>query len=342
MPGRPRNVENVAWYSAIPPPRRRPRSRAGPRRRARGRTASGPSSSLVEHHLVGQVLVVGEGADQRRRWWEGPRARHRGSARAPTVASGGGARRRRELLEVLHDAATAVRDGPRRSRRLGARRARADHQYRHDLVADAAALSVLRRAGLGVLSEESGVHEPGGGDPGRARSGGRLDQRQPRHALVEHQPVRRSTPTGRGPRWWWTRPRGARFEAVRGGGARLDGRPIAPSACTRLGEAVIGLNGYPRQYLGWKQFRALGATALDLCAVAAGILDGYVDCTRRGSAPWDYLGRDAGVSGGGRRDRRRRGGGPGRPGPDGPPHAGRGGHPGAARRTARCRTRKIS
>jgi len=84
--------------------------------------------------------------------------------------------------------------------------------------------------------------------------------------------------------------RDARFEAVRGGGARLDGRPIAPSGCTRLGDAVLGLNGYPRKYLGWKQFRALGATALDLCAVAAGILDGYVDCTRRGSAPWDYLG----------------------------------------------------
>jgi fructose-1,6-bisphosphatase/inositol monophosphatase family enzyme len=88
---------------------------------------------------------------------------------------------------------------------------------------------------------------------------------------------------------------------VRGGGARLDGRTIAPSGCTVLADAVIGLNGYPRAYLGWKQYRALGATALDLCAVAAGMLDGYVDCTRRGSAPWDYLGgllvcREAGAA----------------------------------------------
>jgi myo-inositol-1(or 4)-monophosphatase len=84
--------------------------------------------------------------------------------------------------------------------------------------------------------------------------------------------------------------RGMRFEAVRGGGARLDGRPIVPSGCTVLKESVIALNGYPRRHLGWKQYRVLGATALDLCAVATGWLDGYVDCTRRGSAPWDYLG----------------------------------------------------
>jgi fructose-1,6-bisphosphatase/inositol monophosphatase family enzyme len=84
--------------------------------------------------------------------------------------------------------------------------------------------------------------------------------------------------------------RGVRYEAVRGGGARLDGQPIQPTACTAVADAVVGVNGYPRRHLGWKQYRALGATALDLCAVAAGVLDGYVDCTRRGSAPWDYLG----------------------------------------------------
>ncbi|MGC8626491.1 MAG: inositol monophosphatase family protein, partial [Acidimicrobiales bacterium] len=38
------------------------------------------------------------------------------------------------------------------------------------------------------------------------------------------------------------------------------------------------------------QYRSLGASALDLCAVASGVLDGFVDCSRRGSAPWDYLG----------------------------------------------------
>jgi fructose-1,6-bisphosphatase/inositol monophosphatase family enzyme len=34
----------------------------------------------------------------------------------------------------------------------------------------------------------------------------------------------------------------------------------------------------------------LGAAALDLCAVAEGSLDAYVDCSRAGQGPWDYLG----------------------------------------------------
>jgi myo-inositol-1(or 4)-monophosphatase len=193
-----------------------------------------------------------------------------------------------ELLGVLHDTATAVRAALDDLADWGLAGSD-DHQYRHDLVADAAAVEVLRRAGLGILSEESGVHA------GNAA------------ILVVVDPVDGSTNASRGLPWWNTslcaldgdgprvalvvdQSRGARFEAVRGGGARLDGRPIAPSSCSVLGEAVIGLNGYSRQYLGWKQYRVLGATALDLCAVAAGMLDGYVDCTRRGSAPWDYLG----------------------------------------------------
>ena len=52
---------------------------------------------------------------------------------------------------------------------------------------------------------------------------------------------------------------GVRFEAVRGGGARVDGQPLQPSACAAMGEAVVGLSGYPPRYLGWRQFRALGA-----------------------------------------------------------------------------------
>jgi myo-inositol-1(or 4)-monophosphatase len=191
-------------------------------------------------------------------------------------------------MAVLHDTATAVRsalDNLADWSLAGS----SDHQYRHDLVADRAAVDVLRRAGLGVVSEESGTHA---GDAA---------------VVVVLDPVDGSTNASRGLPWWNTslcaidrdglraalvvdQARGARFEAVRGAGARLDGRRIGPSGCTAAGAAVIGLNGYPRQYLGWKQYRALGATALDLCAVAAGMLDGYVDCTRRGSAPWDYLG----------------------------------------------------
>jgi fructose-1,6-bisphosphatase/inositol monophosphatase family enzyme len=57
-----------------------------------------------------------------------------------------------------------------------------------------------------------------------------------------------------------------------------------------LGEALIGLSGYPGRHLGWGQYRALGAAALDLCAVAEGVLDGYVDATDGEHGIWDYAG----------------------------------------------------
>ena len=43
-------------------------------------------------------------------------------------------------------------------------------------------------------------------------------------------------------------------------------------------------------HLGWRQYRSLGATALDLCSVADGSVDGTVDCTDSALGPWDYLG----------------------------------------------------
>jgi len=193
-----------------------------------------------------------------------------------------------ELLAILHQTATAVGEALRSLRGWGPA-GTVDGQYRHDLVADAAALEVLRSAGLGVVSEESGDHA---GDAA---------------VVVLLDPVDGSTNASRGIPWFNTsvcaldpqgaraavvvnQVNGARFEATRGGGARCDGVPIAPSGCTDLAEAVVGLNGYPSRHLGWKQYRALGSAALDLCAVAAGILDGYVDCTTDGHAPWDYLG----------------------------------------------------
>jgi len=162
-------------------------------------------------------------------------------------------------------------------------------QYRCDLVADEAALAVLDRAGLGAVSEESGVHHPD------------------RPVVVMLDPVDGSTNASQGLPWYATSlcaldddgPRaavvanqasGRCWEAVRGGGARRDGRPIAPSACTVVADSIVGLSGYPAHDLGWRQYRALGAAALDLCAVAEGTLDGYVDCSPVPLAPWDYLG----------------------------------------------------
>ncbi|GAC1319262.1 MAG: hypothetical protein NVSMB12_18460 [Acidimicrobiales bacterium] len=198
-----------------------------------------------------------------------------------------------DLLAVLHHTADAVSDALAKLDDWGLA-GTFDWQYRHDLVADAAAVEVLRGAGLGVVSEESGEHEP---VAGAAATG----------IVVVLDPIDGSTNASRGIPWFNTSlcaldAHGARaavvvnqasrirFEAVRGGGARCDGEPIGPTSCDDLTEAVIGLNGYPERHFGWKQYRALGAAALDLCAVAAGVLDGYVDCTDRGHAPWDYLG----------------------------------------------------
>lgn len=162
-------------------------------------------------------------------------------------------------------------------------------QYASDLAADAAAHEVLDAAGVGVLSEESGLQR---GDAG---------------VVVVVDPLDGSTNASRRLSWWATSlcavdangpaaavvvdlVHGTRYEATRGGGARRDGQVIAPSGVTELGESMVGLSGLPPRSLGWRQFRALGASALDLCAVADGRLDAWVDCSPDAHGVWDYLG----------------------------------------------------
>ena len=192
------------------------------------------------------------------------------------------------LVAVLHDAATAVADALGALADWGPAGTRAG-QYRSDLAADEAALAVLHGAGLGVLSEESGLTD---GDA---------------DLVVVLDPVDGSTNASRGIPWYATSlcavdadgPRaavvvnqasGVRFEATRGGGARRDGRPIVPTACDSLRQAIVGFSGYPRSYFGWNQYRGLGAAALDLCAVAEGVLDGYAVVGGSSLGSWDYLG----------------------------------------------------
>ena len=157
---------------------------------------------------------------------------------------------------------------------------------------------------MGVLSEESGLHAPERDlivvvDP--------LDGSTNAAAASPGSPpaCARSTATGHGWRWWSTCPTGA-FTAVRGG-ASVDGVSLVPTGCTALAEAVVGISGLPPESLGWRQFRALGAVALDLCAVAEGTLDGYVDASSPSAhGAWDYLGGALVRRGG--RGRGRRGG----------------------------------
>ncbi len=193
-----------------------------------------------------------------------------------------------QLLDVLYEAAGAVEaaldtldDWGPAGTKLG--------QYRSDLVADTAAIAVLEAAGLGVLSEETGAHHPD----------------RPLQVVLD--PVDGSTNASRGLPWYATslcvldaegariavvvnQATGERFDAARGGGARRNGGRMGPTGCKDMGDAVIGVAGWPSRYFGWRQMRALGAAALDLCAVAAGQLDAYVDCSLGAHSPWDYLG----------------------------------------------------
>ena len=192
------------------------------------------------------------------------------------------------LLDVLTDtaAAIAVALGDLNDWGLAGTRA---GQYKSDLAADAAAVEILVRNGLGVLSEESGRHHP----------------ERPITVVVD--PLDGSTNASRGIPWFATSlcavdaegplaalvvnlEDGTRFEAVRGQGARSRGTALTPSSRTALRESLVALSGYPPQWLGWYQYRALGAAALDLCAVAAGVVDAYIDCSWDAHGSWDYLG----------------------------------------------------
>jgi myo-inositol-1(or 4)-monophosphatase len=88
------------------------------------------------------------------------------------------------------------------------------------------------------------------------------------------------------------------FEAVRGGGATLNGRPLHTSDCPVLGEAMV-VTGFPydiqtvrdntvdlfsRFLHGAQAVRRDGSAALDLCYVAAGRFDGFWE---RRLKPWD-------------------------------------------------------
>jgi fructose-1,6-bisphosphatase/inositol monophosphatase family enzyme len=82
---------------------------------------------------------------------------------------------------------------------------------------------------------------------------------------------------------------GTRYAATRGGGAERNGQSIKPSGCDELGQAIVGVSGFPGHHPGWAQFRALGAASLECCAVAEGVLDAYLTVGRSTLYGWDYL-----------------------------------------------------
>jgi myo-inositol-1(or 4)-monophosphatase len=204
------------------------------------------------------------------------------------------------LLDHVVDAVSRALDESDQSvwRPLGAAGAHGG-QYGHDVVADEAALRVLDAAGVGVLSEESGLRN--------------ADQLESGGVVVVVDPVDGSSNAARSIPWYATslcavdasglraavvvnQATGERFWAIRGGGAfcgqaGFPGDRLEATGATSLRDAVVLVSGAPQGWMGWKQFRALGACALDLCMVAAGRADAYVDLSpRRAHGVWDYLG----------------------------------------------------
>lgn len=192
------------------------------------------------------------------------------------------------LLGVLDEAAAAVRSALDALDDWGPSGVRPG-QYRLDLAADAAAVPILHAAGLAVLSEESGM--TGDGPSGLLAVIDPVDGSTNAHRRVPFWSTSICILDAEGPRVGLVQnhPGDERYAAVRGGGAEKDGQRIRPSDCQELGQAIVGLSGFPGTHAGWAQYRALGAASLEFCAVAEGVLDAYLVAGRSTLYGWDYL-----------------------------------------------------
>jgi len=166
-------------------------------------------------------------------------------------------------------------------------------QYSIDLDVDELCVGPLLDAGYSVLSEESGLQHP-------SRPTSPL-------GIVVLDPLDGSTNASLGLPWFATSlclvvdgvpmvsmvanlPTGARYSAVRGRGAWLDGQHVTIDRQAPLEDSIIAISGLADHHYGWRQFRAMGASALDISAVASGTFDGFVDMSHDAHGVWDYLG----------------------------------------------------
>ena len=168
-------------------------------------------------------------------------------------------------------------------------------QYRADLSVNDAVLGAFSGFGCGVLSEESGATGTVPASPSDLGEG----------LVIVVDPIDGSTNASRAIPWFATAlcavdqygPRVAvvaqlcaphvEYVAIRGKGAWRNGVALTARTERPMAESVIGVSGPPPAERPWWQFRALGSAALDLCLVAEGALDGYLDCDSHGV--WDYL-----------------------------------------------------
>ena len=164
-----------------------------------------------------------------------------------------------------------------------------------DLTAETAIIETLQQCGVSftLISEESGVKEYGETprqcyvtvDPIDGTTN--LVRGLPFYAssmAVSHKPVLSSVYAGLVADLF----HGTTYMAQRGKGASRDGEKIKPSQVFSLGEAVVGLdlNTYRVREIApqltrlieeTKHIRHFGANALELCYVAEGLTDAFVD-----------------------------------------------------------------
>ena len=194
------------------------------------------------------------------------------------------------VLSDLHDAVDSVFLALENNADWGLSGNRPD-QYLSDIVADAAIHESLKPLGYGILSEESEILTP----------------ENELFPTVVVDPLDGSTNASRGLPWFATSlcavdgegpwvalvadlVSGRRYDAVRGWGARKDGKAIEILSCPALSDSLVAVSGLPQKDMGWEQFRNLGSAALALCSIAEGQLDAFVDCTPDAHGVWDYLG----------------------------------------------------
>jgi len=189
-----------------------------------------------------------------------------------------------DVLTTAVDGVVSVLDQHEDMMRGGDR----DDQYAFDLTADAAVLDAIAVTGAGSFSEESGFIA-GKGDSTEVVIIDPVDGSTNASMGIPHYATSLAVRDADGIRIGLVvnLATGERFEAIRGGGARRNGEPISPTSCTDLSSAIVGLTGHPNRPIGWSQFRALGACALDVSYVACGLLDAFSD-PLSGLGLWDY------------------------------------------------------
>ena len=191
-----------------------------------------------------------------------------------------------QTLQLLNDVADAIGAALKGIEDWGPSGLR-DTQYSADLVVDQVALDMLRAAGVGILSEESGsenldrsiviIIDPLDGStnasrgiPHYATSLCAVDSVGPLVALVVDQAV--------GTRWW----------ATRGQGAFRNGVALSRQPVTEWNAALVAVSGRPPDEAGWAQFRSFGASAIDICYVADSTVDAFIDMSPSAHGVWDY------------------------------------------------------